>query len=124
MKDTEEPLFATSTLGHGIKVSADRIDFKSGAGKQSVPIGQIASVNTAMMGMNQITIETAGGKKYKIPCNKKAETKKAIYAAQSIIGKTDAAPESVADEIIKLDKLRKAGAITEEEFNNLKAKLL
>ena len=76
-------IYKTNYLGFWIKVFSNRVDFKSGVGKQSIPISQIASVQLGMIGVMKIIIETTGGKKYKIPTLKKEEVKNAIYEAQS-----------------------------------------
>ena len=80
-----------------------------------------------MMGLWQIILETTGGQKYKIPCNKKKEVKEAIYKAQEAFGKTTNNSEgnsSVADELTKLAKLKKDGILSQEEFEEQKKKLL
>lgn len=82
----EEPIYKTNYLGFYIRVYPKRVDFKSKVGKQSVPISQIASLQEGMVGLMSITIETTGGKKYRIPTLKKAQVKKAIYQAQDQLG--------------------------------------
>ena len=67
----EDPIYQTSYMGFWIKVYPNRVDFKSGVGSQSIPINQIASVQIAMMGIFQVTLETSGGMKYAIPTRKK-----------------------------------------------------
>lgn len=76
-------IYKTNYLGFWIKVFPNRVEFKSKAGKQSIPISQIASVQLGMVGLMKITLETTGGKKYKIPTLKKEEVKNAIYEAQN-----------------------------------------
>lgn len=76
-------LYQTNYLGFWIKVFPNRVEFKSKAGKQSISLSQIASIQESMIGVMKITLETTGGKKYKIPTLKKDEVKDAIYRAQS-----------------------------------------
>lgn len=76
-------IYKTNYMGFWIKVYPDRIDFKSGAGRQSVPITQIASIKQSLIGFMRITIETTGGKKYKIPTLHKQAVQDAIYEAQA-----------------------------------------
>lgn len=78
----EEPIYKTNYLGFWIRVYKNRIEFKNNVGKKSIPISQVASVDQAMLGVLKITIETTGGKKYKIPTLHKKEVAAAIYNAQ------------------------------------------
>ena len=122
----EKPEYETSYMGFWIKVYSNRVEFKSGVGSQNVPINQVASIELAMMGYYQITIETTGGKKYKIPCAKKKEVKEAIYKAQSkptqIVSSSTTL--STADELTKLVQLKNDGILTESEFQEQKRKIL
>lgn len=122
----EQPLYQTSYMGFFIRIYTNRIEFKAGAGVQSMPLSQIASVQVGMLGMSQITLETTGGQKYTIVTKKKKEVKQAIYDAQSRFlntGNTSSAP-SAADEIAKLYDLMQRGAISQEEFEKRKKQLL
>ena len=120
----DKPIFETHYLGFWIKVYPTRVEFKSGAGTQNIPINQVASIQLGMMGFMQIIIETSGGKKYKIPTNKKKEVKDAIYKAQEAITNIKSNNISIADEISKLAELKEKGILTEEEFQIQKAKLI
>jgi hypothetical protein len=124
MPTLEKPLYETSTMGFWIKVYANRVDFKAGVGSQSIPINQIASVQLAMAGSWQITLETSGGMKYSIPTRHKKEVREAIYNAQSRLAGASQQHTDVADEITKLNGLREKGIITQEEFDKKKKQLL
>ncbi len=120
--DAEKTLFETSFAGFWIKIYPSRVEFKAGAGSEIIPISQISSIHTGMLGYSQITIETTGGKKYNIPCGKKNEVKQAIFQAQA--GNGQQAVLSIADELLKLKQLKDSGILTEEEFNKQKEKLI
>lgn len=122
----EMPLYKTNYMGFWIKVYPNRVDFKSGAGSQSIPINQIASVQLAMMGIMKITLETTGGKKYAIPAHNKKEVQQAIYNAQSHFTQSSSSQVQVsaADEIAKLNDLKEKGIITQEDFDKKKKQLL
>jgi hypothetical protein len=125
----QQPIFATKYLGFWITVFQDRVDFKASTGSQSIPIEQIASVQIAMLGVQQITLETTGGQKYSIPTKQKAEVKEAIYKARSSFSQAskgfDTKPTiSIADELLKLVQLKNQGILTEAEFASQKEKLL
>jgi hypothetical protein len=125
----EEPIYKTSYGGFWIRVYPSRVEFKAGAGSENIPINQIASIHMGMVGLMQVIIETTGGKKYKVPTRKKKEVKDAIYASQSALnsGQTGQAVSdnrNIADEIKKLAELRDSGALSEEEFQAQKKKLL
>lgn len=120
--DAGKTLFETNYFGAWIKVYPNRIEFKVGAGSEMIPISQIASIHEGMWGYSQITIETTGGKKYKVPCSKKKEVKAAVFKAQS--GNSQQTGVSVADELSKLVKLKESGILTEDEFNIQKSKLI
>src|SRR5260221_4506224 len=103
----EDPIYQTSYMGFWIKVYPNRVDFKSGVGSQSIPINQIASVQIAMMGVFQVTLESSGGMKYSIPTRKKKEVQQAIYDAQArLAAESGKHQTSVADEIMKLNELK------------------
>lgn len=129
LSNKEKPIYKTKYLLSSIKVYPNRVEFNTGPGKKSVPVSQIASVHTSMVGMMQITIETTGGAKYKIPCMKKKEVQEAIYKAQSSSGQAESvvqpqASSNVADELTKLADLKSKGVLTQEEFQAQKKKLL
>lgn len=119
MADT--PLYKTNYMGFWVRVYSNRVDFKAGAGQESVPINQIASIKLGMVGYMQVVIETTGGKKYKIPCIKKKELREAIYKAQSSPSQPSA---GVADELVKLADLRNKGVISAADFDKQKNQLL
>lgn len=80
-----EPLFETSLMGSKVKVFNTHIAYKETLrGEVSIPLDQIASVELARF-LGQITIETTGGKKIKIPVNMKDKEnlRDAIYSAKS-----------------------------------------
>lgn len=122
----EQPLYQTSYVGFYIRVYPNRIEFKAGAGGQSMPLGQIASVQVGPPLFAQIVLETTGGQKYTIPTKHKKEVKQAIYDAQSrFLNPQSASPApSAADEISKLYDLMQRGAISHEEFEKRKKQLL
>jgi hypothetical protein len=118
-------VYSTSYAGFWIKVYKNRVEFKNSAGTRNIPISQISGVSLAMMGVLSITIETTGGEKHKIPTRKKKAVKEAIYEALSM-GSENSLSERVSstDELGKLFDLKEKGAITEEEFETEKKKLL
>lgn len=120
----ETPLYETNYVGFWIKVYPNRVDFKAGAGSESIPINQIASVHLAMMGIMKVTIETAGGKKYQIPTTKKKEVQQAIYNAQSKASAPIQSKSSDADELMKLNELKEKGILSQEEFDKKKKQIL
>lgn len=125
--NNQEPLFETNYLGSWIKVYSNRIVFKMLAGENSIPITEVSSIQLGMMGYMQITIETTGGKKYKIPCIKKKEVKNAIYQAQEAFNPSSnnsSSNVSIADELTKLTQLKEQGVLSEQEFIKQKEKLL
>lgn len=120
-----ELLYETSYLGSSIRVFKNRVDFKIIAGRNSIPIDQIAGIETGMLGLWQITIETTGGKKYKIPTTKKKEVRDAIFKAQSMNNQSSSSNTlSVGDELAKLAQLKSQGLLSDEEFEIQKKKLL
>lgn len=82
----ENLIYKTNYAGNWIKVFRNRVDFRAGVKKGSIPISQIASVKLSMIGIMKITLETTGGKKYKIPTLHKESVKNAIYQAQDQSG--------------------------------------
>ena len=121
---TEKPLFETKSMGFWIRVYPNRVDFKAGAGSESIPINQIASVHQAMMGMMKVTIETTGGKKFNVPTVKKKEVHRAIYEAKSKQENGVSNSSSDADELLKLNELKEKGILTQEEFDQKKKSIL
>lgn len=64
-----EPIFKTSLLGTSVSVFPDRIVYRQMwglSGDQIILAKQIASVEMGMLGIQQLTLETSGGKKYKL----------------------------------------------------------
>lgn len=123
----EQPTYQASFLGCWIKVYSDRVEFRPNQmmwGSVTVPIKQIASVHTGMVGHWKITLETTGGKKYDIPTRKKDEIKKAIYEAQARLSKDNVQESGVANEISKLNDLKEKGIISQDEFDKKKKQLL
>lgn len=121
----EKPIYETNYLGYWIKVFPNRIVFKLLIGENSIPINDIASIQLGMMGLWQITIETTGGKKYKIPCHKKKEVQNAIYQAQEMLNNSRGdSNTSVADELTKLAQLKNQGLLSDKEFEEQKKKIL
>lgn len=119
-------VYSTNYAGFWIKVYKNRVEFKNSAGTRNIPISQISGVSLAMMGVLSITIETTGGEKYKIPVRKKKEVKEAIYEALSMASENNTQQDKVSntDELSKLFDLKEKGAITNEEFESEKKKLL
>ena len=125
LQENQQPIYQTNYLGFWIKVFRNRVEFKAGAGTQNIPISQIASIQLGMLGYMQIIMETAGGKKYPIPCMKKKEVKEAIYKAQEFAFNPGSVTiSSLADELSKLSQLNKDGIISDQEFEQQKKKLL
>lgn len=131
----EQPLFENNYMGFWIKVYSDRVELNSGLfGRQSIPINQIASVQSAPPLVMQVTIETTGGQKYNLPTMKKKKIQRAISDAQARFAQqTQPQPPpfqgylqhpSVADELQKLAQLRDQGVITPVEFEAQKRRLL
>jgi len=123
-KPKEEPLFKNNYLGFWINVYPNRVEFKSGVGSKSIPINEVASIQLSMLGVGKITLETAGGKKYSIPTNKKKEVQQAIYDAQAALAGGSTSKTTPADEIAKFSDLKDKGIITEKEFEQKKKQLL
>ncbi|HEX7017423.1 MAG TPA: SHOCT domain-containing protein [Patescibacteria group bacterium] len=125
-KDKKEVnlLYETSYMGSNIKVFPNKLVFKMMGIEQSIPIGQIASVELGMPMLWQIVVETTGGKKYKIPTRKKKEVQQAIYDAQASVGASQGSSSSLADELEKLNDLVEKGVLTKEEFDKKKKELL
>jgi hypothetical protein len=106
----------------------------SGMKSTEIPLDSVGSVNyeTKMAGGN-ITVNAAGTEK-KIGKMKKADVKdiaNLVSEAAAKMKKQDAAPAAAAapavsamDELKKLAELKEAGVLSEEEFNEQKAKLL
>jgi hypothetical protein len=64
-----EPLFKTSVFGTKAEVYANFIKYSQmwgTAGKQTIMLNQIASIETGMPGLQQVKVETTGGKVYKL----------------------------------------------------------
>jgi len=83
-----EPLFKTSYLGYKIAIYPTHLSYKplfGLGGEKTIPIDQIAAINIGMPGLAQITIETTGGQKIKLPVNlkHKSKIKELIYQLKS-----------------------------------------
>ncbi|HSW88015.1 MAG TPA: hypothetical protein VLG12_02520 [Candidatus Saccharimonadales bacterium] len=109
-----EPLFKTSYLGLWIKVYPNRIDFKTGAGSQSIPIAQIASIQLGSWGIMNVIVETTGGKKYKIPTKNKNEVKDAIYKAQDMFNNSEGTNLNSSDELAKSVNSNEKRSVSEQ----------
>jgi hypothetical protein len=121
----EDTIFESHYMGFWIKVYPNRVDFKdAGLGSKSIPINQIASVQVARMGIFQVTFETSGGQKYKIPTMKKKEVQQAIYDAQARLAGSTGGQSSTADELAKFYDLMEKGVISREDFDRKKKQLL
>lgn len=62
----ERPIFETSCLGFKASLFKDRLVYKPFLGSQIIPISKIASVEVGMPGLQQITVESTGGKSHKL----------------------------------------------------------
>lgn len=109
-------------MGSTVVVYDNRLEWKMLLKKQSIPINQIASVDTTIPMYMGVVIETAGGKKYKIPVSQKKELEDAIYEAQAG-GHQGSGSQSIED-LEKLAELRDKNIITEEEFQAKKKNIL
>lgn len=80
-----EPLFKYSMITMKIAVYPDRITYKKSLvdGEKSIPINNVASIETGGVISSSVTIITTGGEKIKFPLikNKKDDFKDAIYKA-------------------------------------------
>ena len=123
-QDSPGLIYQTIYLGFWIKIFNDRIEFKNSVGSKNIPIDQIASVNLPMIGTWQVTIETTGGEKYKIPTRKKKEVKEAIYKAKNANNQNTGNTYSSSEELERLFKLKEKGAISEDEYQNAKKKII
>lgn len=64
-----DPIFTTSVMGIKAEVFEKYIkysQFWGTTGKQTIMINQIASIETGMPGLQQVKVETTGGKIYKL----------------------------------------------------------
>ena len=120
----QEPIFQTSYLGFKVAVYSDRLVYRELWQKNTIPIQQIASVDLGMPFYGQIIIETAGGKKFKIPVKNSAKKKidEAINQAKSQIGQP--VKQNDLGDLEKLNELKENGIITEEEFRAKKKQIL
>lgn len=125
--NTIEPIYESNSMGFEVKVFWNRLEFKTFAGSETVPINQIAGVQLGMMGYWQVIVETTGGRKIKIPTHKKKELREAIYKAQEMFHHSQGSVNnggSVAEELSKLHDLKEKGILSEEEFEAQKKKIL
>lgn len=84
------PIFETSLLGFKVSVFENHISYKKLfgiGGETSIPINQISSIDIGLPGLQQISIETTGGKKINIPVSLKSKNKliDAIHKVQSLL---------------------------------------
>lgn len=81
-----ETLFQTSMLGYKVTVYPAYLSYKKSifGSEITIPLDKVASVISGMPGVQRITIETSGGKKYKIPVrlSDKSALCEAIYRAK------------------------------------------
>lgn len=122
-----EPIASSHYAGFTLKVYPNRVEFNKLFQKNVIPINQIASVEIGMPMLAKITIQTTGGKKFKIPVSlhSKGKIRDAIFQAQSGEGQTVVHEQkSVAGELAKLDELKEKGILTQSEFDEQKKKLL
>ena len=82
-----EPLFQTSILGFKVSLFPQYLKYKKAlfGPEITIPLEQIASVESGMSGVQQVTIETAGGKKEKmvVKLKDKQALTDAIYEAKN-----------------------------------------
>jgi len=78
-------LFKTNYAGSKVEVFPGYVQWSMLLQKKTVPLNQIASIELGIPLYAQVTIETTGGKKFKIPVapGQKRPLMDAIYAAQS-----------------------------------------
>jgi hypothetical protein len=120
-------IFETRTLGISVKVFSERLEYKRGlgAGVDSIPIAQIASIKLGSWLINRLTIETTGGREYAIVTNKKQAVADAIHQAQIALQSISSMQQiSVADEIVKLAQLRDQGILSPQDFELQKSGLI
>lgn len=119
-------IFQTNYLGSKVIVHDNRLEWKMLFQKQSIPINQIASVDTTIPLYAGVVIETTGGKKYRIPVklSDKKKLEEAIYKAQEKSQATNSGKSNNLNDLEKLAELKKKGIITKEEFEAKKKKIL
>lgn len=63
-----QPIFETSTIFFRVKVYKTHVSYKFGffGSETTIPVKQIASVDSKMGGVQEIILETTGGKKVKL----------------------------------------------------------
>lgn len=99
-----EPIFQTSCGGFKITVFEDRISERSLFGSEiSIPIKQIASVELGLSLLQQVTIETVGGKQHKlvIRLGDKEKFRDVIYSLLKSAKKCPFCAEEVQSEAVK-----------------------
>jgi hypothetical protein len=67
----DEPIFESKYLTSKIKVFKDRVEWKMLFKKNTIPVNQIASVESSDPLKTVVTIETTGGKRFDIPVGMK-----------------------------------------------------
>lgn len=121
----EKTIFETSYLGSKVTVYEDRLVWKFVLRKQTIPINQIASVDTTIPLYAQVVVETTGGEKYKIPVQPFAKGKLDEAIKQAMSGSRSVSSNSSnLDELQKLADLKERGVINQEEFEAKKKQLL
>lgn len=122
----DKPIFETNYLGSKVSVFNNKIEWKMLFQKNSIPINQVASVDTTIPLYAGIVIETTGGKKYKIPVklSDKKKMEEAIYEAQQNNSGANKNQSNNLDDLEKLQNLKQKGVITPEEFEKKKKQIL
>lgn len=86
-------IYSSSYFGSKVIVYPNRVEWTfPGNGTKSIPISQIASVSSAMMGVLKVTIETTGGQRFHIATHKKRELVDAINSVLS--------PQTIPQEVV------------------------
>lgn len=122
----DKPIFETNYLGSKVSVFNNKIEWKMLFQKNSIPINQVASVDTTIPLYAGIVIETTGGKKYKIPVklSDKKKVEEAIYETQQNNSGANKNQSNNLDDLEKLQNLKQKGVITPEEFEKKKKQIL
>jgi hypothetical protein len=120
-----DPIFVTSYAGSKVTVYQDRLVWQMLFKKQTIPISQIASMDTNIPLYAGVSIETTGGKRFKIPVQPFAKQKlqDAIDNARCGGSSTQGATNNI-DDLGKLSDLKEKGVITQEEFDAKKKQIL
>ena len=109
----------TMIMGAFVNLTKGSFDF-------DIPLEDIVEIKEARRALSKIMVISTNSNEYRFYFTKLEEWKIAFNNALSNLGKTE--PEkssgSVADELLKLKSLLDSGAISQEEFNKLKADLI